>query len=703
MGRKRIHEDRQTANAERCKKYRTKNQEKYRADDALRKWHRRETLKNTDADKNKLRLQEQAFKKKLYRQRKRNEANTTTTTATAPDLSETLTTATASVPVTPEPSTSAPFKHNSTRARSLKKAEKALPLSPNKRIEVVKSLASNVLRVNFKAKGGRPATNILSEDQREWLVAFLDRIDISRQTPGRKDHVYVGKVDGERKYLQKRYLLWNLRDLLEVANGSDLLHEEGNTFTAKFGKKLKFSQLYQFLKLHKEYKWNRDLPHESCTCEVCENTRLLTTAINRKIRVADNKLPTSAKEIVEQFSCDRQNAECMSGTCPDCPTVHLPDEAFKFNQAENEGDGDGHDSTSDTDADIPDITYYKWMTVNSKIQKVGVEIAIDELQPLLTEKISELKKHIYVKDEQQREYNRSKEELKPGEFIVHVDYAESYSNEQQDSIQSAYFGHDNFSLFTACCYARETEGGELKKHNFVIVSEASDHSRIAAQSCIRHVIDEMLKLYPQPDNRVVIHLWSDGCASQFRSRFVFRITNLFPQSYSVTRNYNERHHGKGPMDGIGGCIKNYVFRAVLSGKVVINNPLQFAEYAQANLKGIACLYMPESAVLVEPDDVEETPYVAAMRTLQVHKVRRQITKDGFWCLEFYKISTDLVPFYTHWYKRDGDAVDPCGHFDLADCYNPSETCALCLLGETGQSWIQCPLCKYWYHEECYHQ
>ena len=94
-------------------------------------------------------------------------------------------------------------------------------------------------------------------------------------------------------------------------------------------------------------------------------------------------------------------------------------------------------------------------------------------------------------------------------------HAESYKNEQRNEIQSAYFGHETSSLFTACCYA---------------ITGASVHSRIAPHTCINRVIEEMLKLYPQPENRAVIHLWSDGCASQFRSRCVFRITSMFPVS-----------------------------------------------------------------------------------------------------------------------------------------------------------------------------
>jgi len=40
------------------------------------------------------------------------------------------------------------------------------------------------------------------------------------------------------------------------------------------------------------------------------------------------------------------------------------------------------------------------------------------------------------------------------------------------------------------------------------------------------------------------------------------------------------------------------------------------------------------------------------------------TKAGFFYMEFYKIASDEKPFYTHWYRRPGDLIDPCGHFDF---------------------------------------
>ena len=48
-----------------------------------------------------------------------------------------------------------------------------------------------------------------------------------------------------------------------------------------------------------------------------------------------------------------------------------------------------------------------------------------------------------------------------------------------------------------------------------------------------------------------IYIWSDGCAAQFRSRYVFALLcHLFPSKH-LEWHYNEAHHGKGPMDGIG--------------------------------------------------------------------------------------------------------------------------------------------------------
>lgn len=80
--------------------------------------------------------------------------------------------------------------------------------------------------------------------------------------------------------------------------------------------------------------------------------------------------------------------------------------------------------------------------------------------------------------------------------MINVDYSENYANQEQQEIQSAYFGHECFSIFTACYYLRAANG-EFVNENITETSEASDHSRIDADTCVMKVITEVLDLHPE--------------------------------------------------------------------------------------------------------------------------------------------------------------------------------------------------------------
>ena len=94
------------------------------------------------------------------------------------------------------------FKHLSTRSKSFKEAEQNLPKSPRKRKKVVKMIASKTLRIKLYDNQGRQRQE-LSLEQEKWLLDFLDRPDISRQTTERKGAIYIEKLNGKRQYKQK--------------------------------------------------------------------------------------------------------------------------------------------------------------------------------------------------------------------------------------------------------------------------------------------------------------------------------------------------------------------------------------------------------------------------------------------------------------------------------------------------------------------
>ena len=146
----------------------------------------------------------------------------------------------------------------------MKKAADHLPQSPRKKVEIIQSLASKYqIRIKMHENRGRPRKE-LSEEKKDWMIEFLSRSDMTYTNPGRLDNVYIGKVDGERKYLPRQYLLWTLKDLLDIINGSEL-HSSNfvSTFSEK-SEKLIFSQLYDFIKSHEQFIYNKNILHTPC-------------------------------------------------------------------------------------------------------------------------------------------------------------------------------------------------------------------------------------------------------------------------------------------------------------------------------------------------------------------------------------------------------------------------------------------------------
>lgn len=81
-------------------------------------------------------------------------------------------------------------------------------------------------------------------------------------------------------------------------------------FEVRFGKRLTFSSLYNFIKTKKEFIYNKHNPHVTCLCEICENVTLLAKGINKSIK---SDLPTNPHDIVERFPCDSSLDICMQG------------------------------------------------------------------------------------------------------------------------------------------------------------------------------------------------------------------------------------------------------------------------------------------------------------------------------------------------------------------------------------------------------
>ena len=112
---------------------------------------------------------------------------------------------------------------------------------------------------------------------------------------------------------------------------------------------------------------------------------------------------------------------------------------------------------------------------------------------LLISHIKTLKSQIHVKRIQHAKFHDLKASLQDNELLIQVDYSESYVNQEQGKIESAYFGQQTFSIFTACCYLKID--GEVLNENVAITSETSEYSRIAALSCCIQVVAFLKEKY----------------------------------------------------------------------------------------------------------------------------------------------------------------------------------------------------------------
>ena len=99
------------------------------------------------------------------------------------------------------------------------------------------------------------------------------------------------------------------------------------------------------------------------------------------------------------------------------------------------------------------------------------------------------------------------------------------------------------------------------------------------------------------------------------------------------------------MDVIGGTLKNFVYRDVMSGKCVIDMPKQFAEHADKAVKGITSLHLPAEDVLIEPDDIEACPRI--QETLKIHMIKWFFDQQNVSYLQFFKISLKII-----WWRKN---------------------------------------------------
>ena len=194
------------------------------------------------------------------------------------------------------------------------------------------------------------------------------------------------------------------------------------------------------------------------------------------------------------------------------------------------------------------------------------------------------------------------------------------------------------NVFISCSYYREAEQRVLTKISVAVISEPSDHSLIASFNWTNVTVNE-LKMRMKNSSKKVI-LWSDGCSSQFCTKYVFALMTNLDKSVQSEWHFNEANHWKDPGDCVSGTIKRVVFGLVQSNKITIYTAEGFVMEASKTVPSIQSICLSEDDEIIEPLLVKVTPYIQGI--LDTNNMKRSS--------KFCRSSNDLEPFHVQYHS-----------------------------------------------------
>ena len=106
------------------------------------------------------------------------------------------------------------FTSKQAKAKAMNKTLRALPTNKDKQIEVVHKIAEDLNLLTIEKKHERLYQSLPSEAKTK-VHEFYCRDDISYQAPGKIDTITT-KDNGVKVKLQRRYLLFSLRELYQI-------------------------------------------------------------------------------------------------------------------------------------------------------------------------------------------------------------------------------------------------------------------------------------------------------------------------------------------------------------------------------------------------------------------------------------------------------------------------------------------------------
>eukprot|EP00731_Ephydatia_muelleri_P022793 Em0015g376a len=341
------------------------------------------------------------------------------------------------------------------------------------------------------------------------VIEFYLNDNVSRMMPGKKDYVSM-LVEGKREHVQKRLLLFNLKD----AHGQFLDENVGlKVSLAKF-KELRPKNVILA---------GASGTHNVCVCTIHQNVKLMVEGakiltledLRDKFGSSDGEI--TYKHLLANLICNPAQPECHLGSCQLCrisedpihcsycvesanDKCHLCQKVEIMKKALLEAlDAEG----------VDEVSFKAWVSVDHTTLETITQ-STDEFADSLIEKLLKLRWHDFIAKEQASFLMDLKSHISNQEVIVQGDFAENYSFIVQDAAQGFHWNNDQATIHPFVVYFN---GNDRKINpeqgtcclNFVIISDSLVHNaapcdglggtvkRLAARASLQRPLDDQIQ------------------------------------------------------------------------------------------------------------------------------------------------------------------------------------------------------------------
>ncbi|KAG1682566.1 hypothetical protein GQR58_010849 [Nymphon striatum] len=331
------------------------------------------------------------------------------------------------------------------------------------------------------------------------------------------------------------------------------------------------------------------LPHNVCLCRHHENFIIAINALHK----ANLSVPLYSHDLPQLFLCSLPTYNCNA-----CNNGKGFLKAYPIEET-------------------TEVLWSVWKNAeDGRLSKIVEEGTTRDLVGYITSIIPKFMKHCYVKRMQAMSYNTERQQAAAasgqGEHsLIQIDFSENYTCISQDEIQ-------------------------------ILVSDNITHSKDTVIPYIDRLLEELPKIVRK------VSLWSDGPASQFKNRYILASLKPLQDKYNITIRWNflATSHGKGPVDGIGGSVKRFVWNRKFVVFLV-----NICHWSNAEGFKLAARTSQVKVVAVTPNELNER-----YQKLNLDKIFRDaILVKGIANMHFKAVNQDQ-PVYFH-LTKDALAVN----------------------------------------------